>query len=172
MIDRHHDASVDVPPQADAAFRVQRIRYPIPTPDTLTHPGAMLGFACGWVPRLHPEEALRMAQGILRLAQDFSPAQLAAACERAVVLKACNYRSVHALIVTPSTESGDARQLSLVHENVRGPVLPLSNGDLDVDRTDDPTAASTALRGMAGGLEQLLRSAQLQALSFEEPRND
>lgn len=70
----------------------------------------------------HPEEALRVAQGILRLAQDFSPAQLAAACERALALKACNYRSVRALIVTPPpTESGDTRQLSLVHENVRGP---------------------------------------------------
>lgn len=69
----------------------------------------------------HPEEALRVAQGILRLASDFSPQQLAAACERAITLNACNYRSVRALILTPPTESGDARQLSLVHENVRGP---------------------------------------------------
>lgn len=69
----------------------------------------------------HPEEALRVAQGILRLAQDFSPQQLAAACERALLLKACNYRSVRALITTPQPEPGDDRQLSLVHENVRGP---------------------------------------------------
>jgi hypothetical protein len=69
----------------------------------------------------HPEEALRSAQGILRLASDFSPKQLAVACERAINLKACNYRSVRALIMTPQTESGEARQLSLVHENVRGP---------------------------------------------------
>ena len=69
----------------------------------------------------HPEEALRVAQGILRLAQDFSPQQLAAACERALLLKTCNYRSVRALIITPQPESGDDRQLSLVHENVRGP---------------------------------------------------
>lgn len=48
------------------------------------------------------------------------PAKLAAACERAVLLKACNYRSVRALIVTAVTESGEQRQLSLVHENVRG----------------------------------------------------
>jgi hypothetical protein len=68
----------------------------------------------------HPEEALRVAQGILRLAQDFSPAQLAAACERALALKACSYRSVRALITTPQPESGDSRQVSLVHENVRG----------------------------------------------------
>jgi hypothetical protein len=68
----------------------------------------------------HPEEALRVAQGILRLAQDFPPAQLAAACERALRLKACSYRSVRALITTPPTDSDDKRQLSLVHENVRG----------------------------------------------------
>jgi transposase len=68
----------------------------------------------------HPEEALRVAQGILRLAQDFSPAQLAAACERAIKLKACSYRSVRAFITTPPTEPGESRQLALVHENVRG----------------------------------------------------
>jgi transposase len=68
----------------------------------------------------HPEEAMRVAQGILRLAQDFSPPQLAAACERAVALGACNYRSVRALITAPPTEPGESRQLSLVHENVRG----------------------------------------------------
>jgi transposase len=68
----------------------------------------------------HPEEALRVAQGILRLAQDFSPQQLAAACERALALKACSYRSVRAFITTPQTGSCDTRQLSLVHENVRG----------------------------------------------------
>jgi transposase len=70
----------------------------------------------------HPEEALRAAQGILRLAQDFSPQQLALACERALQLRACSYRSVRALITAPAaTEPGDSRQLSLVHENVRGP---------------------------------------------------
>jgi transposase len=69
----------------------------------------------------HPEEALRAAQGILRLAQDFSPEKLAAACERALILKACTYKSVRAFITTPQAEPGDSRQLSLVHENVRGP---------------------------------------------------
>lgn len=70
----------------------------------------------------HPEEALRSAQGILRLAQDFSPAQLASACERALKLKTFSYRSVRALIALPAdADSGDSSQLSLVHENVRGP---------------------------------------------------
>jgi transposase len=37
--------------------------------------------------RKHPEETLRSAQGILRLARDFSPQRLEAACERALALK-------------------------------------------------------------------------------------
>jgi transposase len=76
----------------------------------------------------HPEEALRAAQGILRLALDFSPEKLAQACERAVQLKVFTYRAVRNFItaaqgsaVRNTTDSGEQRQLSLVHDNVRGP---------------------------------------------------
>lgn len=78
----------------------------------------------------HPEEALRAAQGILRLAQDFSPEQLERACERALTYRTFGYRQVRALIQanadntshnTTPTDSGETRQLSLVHDNVRGP---------------------------------------------------
>lgn len=68
----------------------------------------------------HPEEALRAAQGILRLAQDFSPEKLSRACERAAALKTYSYRMVRALITVPTTESGESRQLPLLHDNVRG----------------------------------------------------
>ena len=71
--------------------------------------------------RCHPEEALRSAQGILRLAEDFSPTQLAAACERALKLNACTYKNVRVLITLPTTDSGSPCQLPLLHENVRGP---------------------------------------------------
>jgi transposase len=88
---------------------------------TLIAPSVATVLAEQFKRKRHPEEALRGAQGILRLAQDFTPQQLAAACERAVALKTCSYRSVRALITAPAAaESGDARQLSLVHENVRG----------------------------------------------------
>lgn len=71
--------------------------------------------------KVHPEEALRSAQGILRLAQDFTGAQLNAACERALQLKTHSYRAVRNLITTPTlNESGELRQLSLDHDNVRG----------------------------------------------------
>jgi transposase len=71
--------------------------------------------------KVHPEEALRNAQGILRLAADFSPAALNTACERALALKIFNYRSLRALIKTPAPETDDDKQLTLVHDNLRGP---------------------------------------------------
>ena len=69
--------------------------------------------------RLHPEETLRSAQGILRLAHDFSAAELERACERALVLKAYSYRAVRTLITTPATTAARPA-LDLPHENLRG----------------------------------------------------
>jgi transposase len=70
--------------------------------------------------RVHPEETLRSAQGILRLARDFTAAELERACERAVTLKSYSYRAVRTLIETPAAPEPQAA-LDLVHENVRGP---------------------------------------------------
>ena len=69
--------------------------------------------------RKHPEETLRSAMGILRLARDFNPARLEAACERALALKAFSYRAVRTLIQTP-IPSPTSPALDLAHENVRG----------------------------------------------------
>ena len=70
--------------------------------------------------RKHPEETLRSAQGILRLAQDFSPTALEDACARAVALKAFSYRAVRTLINAPAPVVTQAA-LDLTHRNVRGP---------------------------------------------------
>ncbi len=70
--------------------------------------------------RRHPEETLRSAQGILRLARDYSPAALEAACERALVLRSYSYRAVRTLITAPTTPEAQPA-LDLVHDNVRGP---------------------------------------------------
>lgn len=70
--------------------------------------------------RKHPEETLRSAQGILRLGQDFTPAQLEHACERALALRSYSYRAVRTLIETPAAP-GQTPALDLVHDNVRGP---------------------------------------------------
>ena len=68
--------------------------------------------------RKHPEYALRTCLGILRLAKDFSPAKLEAACVRALTLKSTSYRAVRALIQAPAQAE---LSLSLpAHGNVRG----------------------------------------------------
>jgi hypothetical protein len=69
--------------------------------------------------RKHPEETLRSAQGILRLAHDFSPVRLEAACERALALRALSYRAVRTLIQNPAAPASSPA-LDLAHENVRG----------------------------------------------------
>ena len=70
--------------------------------------------------RKHPEETLRSAQGILRLARDFSPAALERACERALTLKSYSYRTVRTLIGAPAAPPAPPA-LDLGHENLRGP---------------------------------------------------
>lgn len=69
--------------------------------------------------RLHPEETLRSAQGILRLARDFTAADLERACERALELRAYSYRAVRTLIEIPAAPVAPPA-LDLAHENVRG----------------------------------------------------
>jgi transposase len=70
--------------------------------------------------RKHVEETLRSALGILRLAKDFSPAQLEEACTRALALRSYSYRTVRALIATPA-QPITPDLLDLGHDNVRGP---------------------------------------------------
>ena len=69
--------------------------------------------------RRHPEETLRSAQGILRLAADFTPEVLESACERALSLQSYSYRAVRTLIETPAPPSSSAA-LDLAHDNLRG----------------------------------------------------
>jgi Mu transposase-like protein len=70
--------------------------------------------------RKHPEETLRSAQGILRLASDYSAESLERACERAVALGSYSYRAVRTLIETPKPPPVQPAP-DLAHENVRGP---------------------------------------------------
>jgi len=70
--------------------------------------------------RKHPEETLRSAQGVLRLAADFTPAALEQACERALILQSYSYRTVRTFIQTPVAPASPPA-LDLVHDNVRGP---------------------------------------------------
>ena len=77
-----------------------------------------------WHAKLPPEQTLRRSMGILRLARDFDPVRLEAACERALQLGALSYRAIRALIdagpSAPATPLPMQPDL-LTHDNVRGP---------------------------------------------------
>jgi transposase len=70
--------------------------------------------------RQHPEQALRVSLGILRLAKDFTPAALEQAAQRALVLKTYSYRALRTLITTPATNQPDQPTLFIEHDNLRG----------------------------------------------------
>ncbi len=69
--------------------------------------------------RKHPEQTLRSAQGIVRMAQDFSAERLEQACVRALSLGVSSYRSIQTLIKTPVPEAKTGSQTP-EHPNLRG----------------------------------------------------
>jgi len=75
--------------------------------------------------RPHPEQGYRACLGLQRLAREYTPARLEAACARALAIRAPTYRSVASIL-----KNGLDRQPALfattptplpTHENVRGP---------------------------------------------------
>jgi hypothetical protein len=74
--------------------------------------------------RPHPEMGYRSCLGILRLADQYTPARLEAAARRAYMLNACSYRSIKSMLERqldslPIPNETAARP-SVVHDNIRG----------------------------------------------------
>ena len=75
--------------------------------------------------RPHPEQGYRSCLGILRLAKQYGPQRLEAACQRAVAVRARSYRHVQSILkhgldrFALAEEQEPQRGLPL-HENVRG----------------------------------------------------
>jgi transposase len=73
--------------------------------------------------RMYPEQGYRPCLGILRLADRYTEARLEAACQRALAIRGCSYKSVRSIL-----ESGlDARPVAspapeppIPHDNIRG----------------------------------------------------
>jgi transposase len=75
--------------------------------------------------RPHPEQGYRACLGLQRLARQYTPARLEAACTRALAIRSPTYRSVasilkHGLDRQPSASPATSTARPL-HENVRGP---------------------------------------------------
>jgi transposase len=75
--------------------------------------------------RPHPEQGYRACLGLQRLAREYTPARLEAACTRALAIRSPTYRSVASILKTgldrqPALFPNAAPALP-AHENVRGP---------------------------------------------------
>ncbi len=76
--------------------------------------------------RPHPEQGYRSCLGILRLAKQYGPERLEAACTRAVLVRARSYRHVQSILkngldrIAPPKSPTDSPRLPLTHGNVRG----------------------------------------------------
>ena len=73
----------------------------------------------------HPEQGYRACMGIMRLGRHYGRERLEAACRRAVLLDACNYRSVKSILATgadrrPLPAKEEPPGPKILHENLRG----------------------------------------------------
>ena len=75
--------------------------------------------------RKHPQQAYRACLGILRLGKAYGGKRLEAACQRALALGSCRYKSIESILKNRLDEQPLAEQpeLSLpdAHTNIRGP---------------------------------------------------
>ena len=106
-------------------------RYAEWTPQRLIHWAAHSGPATAQVvetilaSRPHPQQGFRSCLGIMRLGKSYGDERLEAACQRALALGACSYKSLesilkHGLDRRPLPPKPDATAGS-VHMNIRGP---------------------------------------------------
>ena len=74
--------------------------------------------------RKHPEQGFRACLGIMRLAKQYSPERVEAACCRALHLKAYSYKSVESILKTnldkQELPESSAPEKPIVHYNIRG----------------------------------------------------
>ena len=106
-------------------------RYAEWTPQRLIHWAAHSGPATAKVvetilaSRPHPQQGFRSCLGIMRLGKSYGDERLEAACQRALALGACSYKSLesilkHGLDRRPLPPQPDATA-GPVHANIRGP---------------------------------------------------
>ena len=75
--------------------------------------------------RKHPQQAYRACLGILRLGKAYGGKRLEAACQRALALGSCRYKSIESILKNRLDEQPLAEQPELTlpnaHTNIRGP---------------------------------------------------
>jgi transposase len=72
----------------------------------------------------HPPQGFRSCLGIMRLGKSFGEERLEAACQRALKLAACSYKSIESILRQGLDRRAFPAQqdleLAITHENIRG----------------------------------------------------
>ena len=101
------------------------------TPAKLIKWGSSIGVAAAGIVtwqlenRPHPEQGYRACLGLKRLAREYTPARLEAACARAMAIRSPTYRSVASILKSGldrqhASTPTEASTTLPEHENVRG----------------------------------------------------
>jgi transposase len=100
------------------------------TPSRLIHWAGTVGPNCAAAveqilsTQLHPEMGYRSCLGIMRLSRSYQKPRMEAACQRAVYLKVCSYRSIKSILQTgldaQALDQEKASAWDKPHENIRG----------------------------------------------------
>jgi len=99
------------------------------TPSKLIEQGKRIGIKAGELieyilnDRKYPPQGYRSCLGILRLAKNYPPARLEAACARALAIGGHSFKSVDAILKSGLDQQPllkKPKQITIVHENIRG----------------------------------------------------
>jgi transposase len=106
-------------------------QYAAWTPQRLIHWAATSGPATAQVvetilaSRPHPQQGFRSCLGIMRLGKSYSAERLEAACQRALTLGACSYKSIESILKKGLDRQPLPQPPALLasppHPNIRGP---------------------------------------------------
>lgn len=111
--------------------------------------------------RAHPEQGYRACLGILRLATQYGPERLEAACARALAIGARSYRSVDSILKNGIEQSSlpkpPAPHAPIQHSNIRGAAYYKENDHAEstYDREITSPAPARDGQGLSGANNQL-----------------
>lgn len=79
--------------------------------------------------RQYPELGYRSCLGIIRLAKQYSQSRVEAACQKAIAIGACSYKSIRSILEKglESKELSVSKDLIINHANVRGNIYFINN---------------------------------------------
>jgi transposase len=101
--------------------------------------------------RPHPQQGFRSCLGIMRLGKSYGDARLEAACQRALAIGACSYKSLESILKNGLDRrplpAAPAALLSPGHANIRGPQYYAGANTSEAEGHAPEAAAHTPDRG-------------------------